>query len=150
MNEDDAKWEAEKRIQDDYLRSQLAALRNGPGRRWRSFRVLEMRCGNCGDAILEVMSLDPYRVVYVRDSVVRKGSAPAANAPVAEWIEHDRANPPLVRRGAPKFFPIGDDWTPSTRQSIVTACRCRGWTIPSVEVADTLRAGVRRVVRHLK
>lgn len=145
MTED---WERDRRVQTEYLRMQLDALRAGGRTRWRGRLLLEFVCRGCGDRLVEVMDLFPYRVVCTRDSSVRKGeplSRPPAGSSVTEAREWFRAQErdavTLQRKGEGTFFPVPSDWSPGADDGFSSACRCRSWRLRSKDVADALARG---------
>lgn len=149
----DMEWEREYRIQTEGLRIQLAALRTAGNARWNERRLLQLVCRQCGDRIVEVMNLYPYRVVCTRDSSVVKGERPPRPGPgatsdeIREWARlSSRQTTTLQRKGDGMFHAIPDPWEPADNEMTTTACRCRSWTLASPTIADSLSRGERKVV----
>lgn len=149
-------WDHEYRTQTDYLRSQLAALRHIPAQRWKKYRLLEVVCRRCGDSILEVIDLEPYRVIRIWDSKVTKGDPPPrtwigkglgiseVQEAVGEWMKADTSTT-LTRRGEPMFFPVSSSWVGEANELISTACECRAHDLTGKEISDWLGGESRKI-----
>lgn len=119
-------WNHEYETQTNYLRQQLDALHHRGSSTWRKFRLLEYVCQKCGDTVLEVMELDPYKVLRYRD-VTGPPSATSLprGASVQDHIDLMRSRGPRIRRGEWKFVPLADDLDEDPPPTLVsTACRC--------------------------
>lgn len=62
----DEEFATAMRIQNDYLRKQLGAIAKLPPSRRKKYIDHEIRCVRCGDPVVQVISLEPYRVVRYR------------------------------------------------------------------------------------
>lgn len=125
---DDAQYDAEMRTQNDYLRSQLLALAKKDRKIRLRFINHEIRCAGCGDIVIQVVALDPYRVIRYRRTELELDEQilPADVLPV------DRARMMADRKRSIRldsewsFTPIPDEPDTRVRQLVFAACRCTG------------------------
>ena len=105
---DEELFERSRHAQNEWLRNQLIALGKKPRKTREKHIDHEVRCADCSDVVIQVMSLDPYRIVRYRVVDVA-----ADGKRHLEW----------------KFTPIPDEPARSgrfgaDRQYVITTCRC--------------------------
>lgn len=107
--------------QNDMIRAQLDALDKG-GRKWLKRCLLhEIRCSRCGDPLVQLVDLKPYRVVRFRQITQGDG------AQLSKWIDSGiyESTPDPVRLDPWwKFFPIAANEPVDDSWLIFPACRC--------------------------
>ena len=62
----DEEFERSRHAQNEWLRKQLVALGKKPRKTREKYIDHEVRCAHCSDVVIQVMSLDPYRIVRYR------------------------------------------------------------------------------------
>jgi hypothetical protein len=120
---DDEEFEAELRAQQDYLRSQLEALAKRSRKVRQRFIKHEIWCAGCDSLVLQVMDLDPYRVIRYRDTQPHEQVPPVDIHPAERARIHSRRKPSLRLDDAWKFIPIGDE-AESDKSPVFAACVC--------------------------
>lgn len=124
MNEE--QWEREYAAQTAYLAAQLRALDNRPIRRRKAFIDHEIRCAGCGDPLVQIVSLDPYRVIRYRSVGLSLDTLPA------DMDLHARAEAMAMRKRSIRlehdwlFFPIAEHNDDDARHLVQGSCRCTG------------------------
>lgn len=134
-------FETNKQEQNDYLWSQIDALRRGPRSRWRRFRLYELVCADCGDALVEVIDLDPYPGrVFAQDGSVRRAKRTREKMAVPEHRETTWW-PGLVPNSTNCEL-TGDDRL--AKSSVQSVCRCDEVLLSGQRIHDALIAKDRK------
>jgi len=144
-------WRAEMRVQNDYLRRQIQALRHGPRARWRKFRLLEVVCGRCGDLLVEVMDTDPFPTLLSRRPVQHPDTpSPSDSATTQERIAILKQSKPSIRRDDGwRLTPISANFKPASDESagsalVIAVCSCRQVEVTEALIFDDLSQGRRK------
>ncbi len=124
MNEE--QWERECAAQTSYLAAQLRALDKRPIQRRKAFVEHEIRCAGCGDPVVQVLALDPYRVLRYRSVELSRESLPADMNPRARAEAMARRKRSIRLDRDWLFFPIAEGDAEPGRQLVQGSCRCRG------------------------
>jgi hypothetical protein len=122
MNED--QWQREYAAQTAYLAAQLQALSRRPIQRRKAFIDHEIRCTGCGDPIVQVISLDPYRVVRYRGVKPDLEEYPPDMEPAARAIAMSRRSRSIRLEQDWQFFPIAEGEGDADNHLVQAACRC--------------------------
>lgn len=122
----DVEWERERAAQNAYLSAQLLALGKRPFHRRKQFIQHEIRCSGCGDLLVQVLTLDPYRVVRHRGTAPDQSEFPADMDPKQRALEMAMRQRSIRLEKDWMFFPIGDDEPRADADSsfVLSTCRC--------------------------
>ena len=138
-------WQRHYDEQTASLRAQLAALAVGPAARRRRFRRLEYVCGRCGETVLEVMQLHPWKVLRFRRTEQHPAADPPSTGDPQAYARFLSEGGRPLRRGEWTFYPLADS-EPDRRAGAVVpaACRCRDRTLPEAMIVEDMLAGRRK------
>jgi hypothetical protein len=120
----DDEWEREYQIQTDYLAMQLRALMTRPIKTRKSYIFHQIRCAGCGDVLVQVVDLVPYRVIRYRGSTSDEQLLPADMDP------RERALAMAARKRSIRldknwmFFPVGEHDADERPHLVQAMCRC--------------------------
>lgn len=120
----DEEWQREYAAQTAYLAAQLRALDNRPIQRRKAFINHEIRCASCGDPIVQVIALDPYRVVRYRGTEPDSEQYPVDMDPKARAVAMARRKRSIRLEHSWLFFPIGEDEADGDKHLVEASCRC--------------------------
>lgn len=128
---------SESADQGAYIGKQLVALRRSPVL-WRRFRLLEIVCQRCGDALAEVMETDPHPVVCFRQS----------DGEPLEVVDGRARLTPIRASERGMFYPISWPLPPANinHADIFAMCSCRNTWLSGDQLYDDLRSGRRKRV----
>lgn len=137
--------------QNDHLRQQLLALAKLGTTKRRQYQLVELRCGRCGDVLLEVMRTDPYATFRYRRTVDHPSvETLPVDADLEARLSQMREKVEQIRRGPWTFYPI-DDPIPEhgdPRRLLSCSCSCARHKFSEAFVFDLIRQGTRRKVIH--
>ncbi len=146
------RFEERRNEQNERLRKVLHLLAKLPAAKRQRYQLLVIRCGRCGDVLVEVVQTLEYPVVHYRQTTRHPAAKPVPpDADAAARVRANREAGEPVRQGDWTFYPLPQPIPRATddQGALIPAC-CRCTQVPLTEgfLLQLIQDGIRKKVLH--